>query len=645
MRFAVASAVAFAGASLVFATESEPHGPTAFNALAEANAKTNSLVDDEVTNHRNDRYSIRLKVGREEQTLVDVFMDTASTDLWLDPGKHFDFDSSGVHHKIAYGDGSAFVEGTIGFAQMQLAGKTIPRQAFINVTTNSKLQSPGLQGLIGLGFDDPGTYPTIGESLAKAGFSASLGKSLLSSIFDQAPDPRANRFFALSLSRLYEAKDEHSVEASLSIGEYEEEYKAVAERTKRPIYPAGNKQWTVLSDGFTFGAGGAAVEWPINQKSMAQGAGQGQKLVLLDSGTTNILAKVEVRNAIYARVPGTALVVNATNLKNTHWGADRDVWVVPCTTAVTLSAVFGGQPHPIHPLDMTELVAQVGPDGKKYMYWVGTVTNGGSITASKKDALLGASFLRNVYTSFSYGDKSGTNAAPYVQLMPLRNEWETQQDFAKNRKEALAGYVANGWTELLPADTIRVFEKREPSTKGPEVPGSGSGESHSGSQGNNSDSGKGNDTWGQTGGRPVPQFPGDNGSSGDHNGTWGQTGGRPVPQLPGANNDSCSTGSTKLISNALAEDGSSLSADGAWASKYGPAILGLLGANLVVLLVLAAFAVVNFIRGGRTTGEPRNGGGRYVPVLKRDDYKAGDSLVSGRASFDAGPTKRYNDEP
>jgi hypothetical protein len=44
------------------------------------------------------------------------------------------------------------------------------------------------------------------------------------------------------------------------------------------------------------------------------------------------------------------------------------------------------------------MYTKVGPDGVKYTICVGAITNGGTITSGKTDALYGDSFLRNVYT-------------------------------------------------------------------------------------------------------------------------------------------------------------------------------------------------------------------------------------------------------
>jgi hypothetical protein len=57
-------------------------------------------------------------------------------------------------------------------------------------------------------------------------------------------------------------------------------------------------------------------------------------------------------------------------------------------------------------------------------------------------------------------------------------------------------------------------------------------------------------------------------------------------------------------------------------AKYGPVIIGLLGANLLILLILAVLAVVNYVRNGRQEGLTKELRPRYVPVRVRDNAPA-----------------------
>lgn len=59
-------------------------------------------------------------------------------------------------------------------------------------------------------------------------------------------------------------------------------------------------------------------------------------------------------------------------------------------------------------------------------------------------------------------------------------------------------------------------------------------------------------------------------------------------------------------------------------APYGPIIIVLLSANLILTLVVALFAVLNYVRRGRssTSKYVGNSGPTYVPVRTNDGYKA-----------------------
>ncbi|KAK7024743.1 Six-hairpin glycosidase [Favolaschia claudopus] len=488
-----------------------------------------SVVGD-ISNFGNTRYTAALTIGGKT---VNVILDTGSTDLWMNPGGGVGaFESTGVKKKISYGQGDSFVNGTIGLAEMTIAGHTIPKQAFLNVTEISAGMDScgrGICGLVGLGFDNPNVG--FERALSDAGLDGpKIGKSVLTSIFDA--NPSKGRFFALSLSRIGDTED--SADASLSIQEYEERYANVQWMARRYVHPPTETNWRVLFDGVT--VNGQAIPWTANSKETPSK----QLVVLVDSGTTNFLVRPEVRERIYSAVPGAVLAKNSS-LQNTYWSADKDVWVIPCDTAVSMSAVFGGQPYPVHPLDMTTVRTQKGPDGVTYTYCVGSVTNGGTIATGTTDAVFGDSFMRNVYTSFNFGDNT---TSPYIQFLSQTNEWEGTQDFAHVRKNQLG----NSPHEVSPAELVKIFD-------GVEV-------------------------------APVT-----------------------------ANKDSeCTTAANSNKVQAVAGNLASESSDAGFStSKYLPIILGLLVANLAVVLGLAVLALFTQVRKGTAHR------GRYVTTNTNDD--------------------------
>ncbi|KAJ7110253.1 aspartic peptidase domain-containing protein [Mycena crocata] len=492
-----------------------------------------TMSDDDIINKMNDRYTVNLTVG---DTTVNVILDTGSTDLWLDPPAGISvFESTGVAAKLAFGDGSTFVKGTIGLGAVEMAGFSIPAQAFLNVTENIGFEfectNGGTCGLVGLGFDDP-QDAVIPGTLTAAGINGTVvGKSVLSSIF--AHNPHLKPFFALSLSRLGDTED--SADASLNIGELDPQYADVQEAPWLPQFPVDSGAWSILSEGIS--VNGVPIPWPSNTNTTPDG----QNVVVLDSGTTNILLPSEIRDAIYSVVPGAVLAKNST-IGNPKFSTDTDVWVVPCGTVIKMKTQFGGQTFPIHPLDMTDLVVRAGPDGQNYTICIGPITNGGSITSGFFDALYGDTFLRNVYAVFNFGEQTTT---PHIQLLSQTDEGAAA-DFARVRAKSLL----QSPPELAPADIIRLFDST------------------------------------------------------------------PESSIASGN---------KLSSN-LADtdtDGASRSTD-SQITKYAPIVIGLLGANLLILVILALLGVVSLVRNGRHTGAPSS---RYVPVRLTEDTQRSENKL------------------
>ncbi|KAJ7469567.1 aspartic peptidase domain-containing protein [Mycena latifolia] len=408
---------------------------------------TQRPINDDITNFGNQRYTATLEVGGKS---INVILDSGSTDLWSVPflalnprGGVGAFNDTGVAHRIVYGDGSTYINGTIGLAEMVIAGRTISRQAFINVTQNVGLTEcgGGVCGLVGLSFDSPDDG--IEAALTAAGHDgATLGKSVLSNVFDM--NPGQPRFFAVAFSRLDDANE--TADASLAISEYDPRYAAVKHEPQNPTYPPGNRGWSILSDGIF--VNGVSIPWPSHTTTTPVG----KRRIGLDTGTTNFLLPGPIRDAIYAAVPGAVLSKNSS-LPNTHWSSDDDVWVVPCTTAINFTISFGGHAYPIHPLDMTDMYTQVGPDGRNYTVCIGSITNGGSITnrTNDNDALFGDSFLRNVYTVFSFGNNTNP---PSVQFLSVTNASDAADDFARIRQQRLAVDPP----EISPAVLVALFD-------------------------------------------------------------------------------------------------------------------------------------------------------------------------------------------
>lgn len=91
------------------------------------------------------------------------------------------------------------------------------------------------------------------------------------------------------------------------------------------------------------------------------------------------------------------------------------------------------------------------------------------------------------------------------------------------------------------------------------------------------------------------------------------------------------TDSAKVSLN-LADVENATSSGGGFVDRdtYAPVIIGLLGANVILLLLVAFFSVMNFVRSGRTAGPTRAPDAAYAPVKLREE--------APRASFSTGHT-------
>ncbi|KAF7343146.1 Six-hairpin glycosidase [Mycena venus] len=302
------------------------------------------------------------------------------------------------------------------------------------------MRGESICGLVGLNFDTPDGG--IEGALTAAGLDGqTLGKSVLSSVFGM--NPTGGRFFALAFSRIDDVNA--TADASLAISEYDPRYEDVQFEPQIPTYPAGTRGWSILSDGIF--VDGVAIPWESHTNTTPAG----KTRIGFDTGCTNFFLPGEIRDAIYSAVPGAVLARN-TSLPKLHAGEDNNVWVVPCLTAINFTTSFGGHSYPIHPLDMIDAFTQVGPDGTNYTICTGSATNGGSITnrSNDNDALFGLSFLRNVYTVFSFGDNT---TDPSMQFLSVTNA-SAGEDFSRVMQQ----FLANSPPEISPADLIAIFD-------------------------------------------------------------------------------------------------------------------------------------------------------------------------------------------
>ncbi|KAJ7255235.1 aspartic peptidase domain-containing protein [Mycena rebaudengoi] len=423
-----------------------------------------SDVNNNLINKDNERYTANITVNGR---VVNVALDTGSTDLWVMPPEGLTtFNDTGLNATLEYGDGSDFVIGDIGVGTFELNQYSIPAQAFLNVRIASKAEKPdfdaGIFGLWGLGFNTPGSS-RINDAVQKAfGASETWGQSVLANIFAQ--HPTGSDYIGISLSRT--GDQEGTADASLTISEYDSDYEAVQNAPKIPQFPQDSGAWTVLLDALT--VNGKKIDWT----SSVVGTPAGKTIVDLDTGTTNIMMPRRIVNAIYSSIPGAVLSPNS-RVPSLKFSTTNDVWVVPCNATFDMKATFGGQDFPIHPLDATDMQVITSPDGRRnYTACVGAFTDIGTILDDRGDALFGDSFLRNVYTVFDFGTGGTTKGAPFVQMLSNTDATKTVADLLSVRAKTMAGLAP----ELAPVDLVMIFNGSMPSgNTGAPSTGSGGG--------------------------------------------------------------------------------------------------------------------------------------------------------------------------
>ncbi|KAJ7657204.1 aspartic peptidase domain-containing protein [Mycena polygramma] len=410
-----------------------------------ASSTTNNLI-----NSNNLRYSTNISI---EGNVVNVLIDTGSTDLWvMPPGGLKTFTDTGLSTTLRYGDGSNFVTGDIGIGAFELGGGDfkIPAQAYVQGTTQAGEDTDFAQGhfgILGLGFDTTGGS-RINEAVQTAdGAASTKGQSVLSNIFAQ--NTSGSDYIGISLSRT--GDQEGTADGSLTISEYDADYAAVANAPKIQQVPPNSAAWTVPLDGFS--VGGKKIAWPTTITS----APAGKNIVLLDTGTTNILLPAAQMNAIYSSIPGAVLSPNS-NIPLAQFSTTTNVWVVPCTAQVSVVATFGGQDFAIHPLDVTDMQVLTTPDGSRnFTVCTNAFTDIGTIAGGEADALFGDSFLRNVYTSFDFGTGGPTKGTPFVQMLSQTDATKSAADLIAVRAQTMASMPP----ELSPADLVKVFNGSE----------------------------------------------------------------------------------------------------------------------------------------------------------------------------------------
>ncbi|OSD04314.1 acid protease [Trametes coccinea BRFM310] len=355
-------------------------------------------------------YIANVTVGGTEYPLQ---LDTGSSDLWVKGTSHPLPQSTQTTTtlNITYGIGHTF--GNVAYATVEFAGITVPNQAFVDASdVSNPILGYGVDGIVGLGFTK---LSSVDSTLQKAGKTD--GKSLLYNLF--ADNPKEPNFIAFALQRTTDGGGD--VEGSFTIGEYDDDYKDVANSPKIPTFPETDPtRWSVLLDALLVGT--KAV--PLS--SVVSGAPSGKAVVMFDSGTSYTYAPEDVCNAIYSGIDGAS------------FNSGLQQWVVPCDAEVDIALQFGSNVYPIHPLDVTPANL-----ADSTMCVGSFVPQTVSVAGGQFDWLIGDNVMRSVYTVYDFGDfdSSGNMGNPFMQLLALVDPNQASQEFHKARGGTPSGNI------------------------------------------------------------------------------------------------------------------------------------------------------------------------------------------------------------
>ncbi|KAL0959067.1 hypothetical protein HGRIS_014367 [Hohenbuehelia grisea] len=131
------------------------------------------------------------------------------------------------------------------------------------------------------------------------------------------------------------------------------------------------------------------------------------------------------------------------------------LWLVPCRGTTNLTFAIGGEEVPIHPLDLT-LVLNKTLAGRNITFCTNRYrANSDLATTIGIDMILGDAFLRNTYVSFDYGtfDEQGIlTETPFVQILPTTQFSEALPEFISVREKVLQSMPE----EIAPSEFIEL---------------------------------------------------------------------------------------------------------------------------------------------------------------------------------------------
>ncbi|KAF8315667.1 acid protease [Clavulina sp. PMI_390] len=404
-------------------------------------------------------YTYSLQVG-SSTTTYPVQVDTGSSDSWIispscstdpcasysgsrfDPSQNSDVVDTNKSFSIQYLQGS--VSGEILWDTFTIGPYALSWQAFGSASTiDNEDLSLGFSGLLALAFP---LNSQISQVIPPEDGNIPDGAPVSSNLFGLGAYGPREHFYSILLERPGVTR----IPSMLGIGKQpvdllpsitglpNNSWTEVLEFNRVVDYSAGSLFWTSAVTGITAYINGTSIPIPVGNSVADPNAIM--PVAILDTGSPFIFASSAIVDAFYG-----AYGIGP--------GSDGSYYV-PCTTPVNMSITLYDQTFPIHPLDVTYVSSDV-QDSK---YCISAFQASANLTTA--DFVLGAAFLRNVYTVLSY-DRYDSQLWPNLTL--------------PDNEPAIALLSVTNITEALNEfTTVRINHQPLPSSSATPTPGTSS---------------------------------------------------------------------------------------------------------------------------------------------------------------------------
>ncbi|KAI0649596.1 aspartic peptidase domain-containing protein [Trametes meyenii] len=334
---------------------------------------------------------------------ASVILDTGSSDTWIDPwsqgvSEPDDLFQLGINSTTTYVDGTVST-GPIVLADVSFGPYTVKNQA-ITVAYNASPAPEMYNGLIGLG----GVAKSEIYGLLANSSWVENGTPILYNLFEHEPDLPNYTAFLMSRSEVGITSG-----GVLTISEVLSNMTSVLDA---PLFQSPvASQWTTVMDGLY--VNGEFVNGYSNFSSLFRehnvSVPNGGLIATFDTGTSYVRGPPEYVHAIFKDVTGAELIDPSTGLVR----PGEVMYSVPCDTKVNITWSFRGSLYPMHPVDAIDAIGVLESGD---ILCIGTITGGAN---PLEDFLVGASFLRNTYQLYDYGDLDQLAAKPYTRLLSV----------------------------------------------------------------------------------------------------------------------------------------------------------------------------------------------------------------------------------